>query len=82
MRAPVSPPKCSCSERSSDGHVFTCPECCRAALRMMDGERVDQWELFAYVDKDVSMSGIGTGTGLTHISDVLRSSFGGEDLPF
>jgi len=82
MRVPVSLPKCGCSERSSEGQVFTCPECCRAALRMMDGERVDQGELFEYVDKDVSMSGKGTGTGLIHISDVLRSWSSDQDLPF
>jgi len=81
---PVSLPNCSCSERSSDGQVFTCRICCLAAVRMMEGERVDQGELFTHLDGKLSVSDLGTGTGLTHISDVLRSSdqFWAEDLPF
>ena len=74
-------PKCSCSERSSEGQVFTCPECMRAALQFWDGQAVDQYEMFEYVDKQGSVSALSRGRGeLAHIADVLRSS--AEDLPF
>ena len=79
----ISLPKCGCSERSSEDRVFTCPVCVGAALRYWDGEGVDQYELFEYVDSQSSMRGLTRDEGcLTHISEVLRSSVGAEDLPF
>ena len=76
-------PKCSCSERSVDGRVFTCPECCRAALRRWDGERVDQHEMFEYLDNRVSMSAVDEDEGgLTHISKVLKGLAEADPFPF
>ena len=49
----------------------------------MDGAGVDQHEMFEYLDGTSSMRGLARGEGgLTHISSVLRSSVGAEDLPF
>ncbi len=81
---PLSVSKCGCSEASIGDIVRTCPECVGAAFRYWAGEEVDQGELFEYVDRPGSVSDLSTGTGLTHISEVLRSSgrFGAEDLPF
>ena len=79
----LSLPKCSCSERSTGDRVFTCPICCSAALRYFEGERVDQGELFAHVDRvgSVSASGRGRG-GLVPIADVLEASRVLDGLPF
>ena len=60
-----------------------CPKCIAAAVRFHVGERVDQFEMFEYVDSTSSMSALGRGRGeLTHISKVLSSAFGADDLPF
>jgi len=49
----------------------------------MDGERVDQYEIFEYVDRATSVRGLtDTETDLTHISSVLRSLAEADDLPF
>ncbi len=78
----LSLPKCSCSERSRDGQVFTCPECVRAALRFWDGERVDQAELFDEVDTTGSVSALDEDEdGLVHISKVVEVIYL-DDLPF
>ena len=77
-------PSCSCSERSVAERVFTCSVCVRAALRYWDGERVDQGELFEYVDSTRSVSALFRSRGeLTPIASVLRSpGVVPDDLPF
>jgi len=82
MFDPLAPPSCSCSDRSQGDRVFTCPICCRAALRFWDGERVDQGEMFAQVDKVSSVSGLVEGEGLVPIAEVLRSLADADGLPF
>ena len=53
----------------------------RAALQFWDGEGVDQYELFEYVDKEGSVSALSRGRGgLTPIADVLEVVL--DDLPF
>ena len=77
----ITVPKCSCSERSVGDSVFTCPECIRAALRAMDGERVDQHELFAHVDSTGSVSVMDEDEdGLVPINAILPVVLDG--LPF
>ena len=77
----ISLPKCGCSVRSSETRVFTCPVCCGAAFRYWDGEGVDQYELFEYVDSRGSVSALSRGRGeLTPIADVLEVVL--DDLPF
>ena len=79
----ISLPKCGCSEASIGDVVRTCPVCCAAALRYWDGEGVDQYEMFEYVDKESSMRGLTRDEGdLTHISSVLRSLAEADGLPF
>ncbi len=79
---PLSLPKCSCSDRSRDGQVFTCPECIRAAIRFWDGEGVDQLELFAQVDSIGSVSALSRAGGqLVHISEIVESVIP-DGLPF
>ena len=79
----ISVPKCSCSERSSDGQVFTCPECMRAALQFWDGEGVDQYEIFDDLDTLGSVSALSRSRSeLTPIADVLRSLSEADGLPF
>ena len=79
----ISLPKCGCAERSTVSQVFTCPECVSAALRAMDGEALDQYELFAQVDRQSSMSALSREEGqLTPIADVLRSLAVADGLPF
>ena len=76
-------PKCGCAERSREGQVFTCPECCAAALLVLEGHAVDQGELFSEVDTLGSVSALSRGRGeLTHIADVLRASRVLDGLPF
>ncbi len=82
MLEALRPPKCSCSSRSIGDRVFTCPICCRAALRRMAGEVVDQGELFAYVDRPSSVSAPRSRSELTPIADVLRSLAAADGLPF
>ena len=75
-------PKCDCASltRAAIHSVFTCPECCKAALRVLAGEALDQHELFAYVDSRVSVSGLVEGE-VFHIEDELQQPV--EDgLPF
>ena len=61
--------------------VFTCPICIAAAIKYLDGERVDQYELFDYVDSSGSVSALNEDEdGLVPIADVLRSL--SDDLPF
>ncbi len=77
----ISPPKCGCSERSSDDQVFTCPECMGFIIRFADGERVDQHELFEYLDSTGSVSALSRSRGgLTPIKQVLEVVL--DDLPF
>ena len=79
----ISPPKCGCAGRSEDGRVFTCPECMGFIIRFADGERVDQHELFDYVDSTGSVRASSRAGGqLVHISRVLRGSAGADSLPF
>jgi len=79
----ISVPKCGCSERSSAGQVFTCPECVRAALLCMDGHRVDQGEMFDDLDSRGSVSALDEDEdGLVPIQEVLRSLQALDDLPF
>ena len=84
MADSLSLPNCGCSESSQGDRVFTCPICCRAALRFFEGERVDQAELFAYVDKQSSVSALHRDRdGFVPIADVLRSiELPLDDLPF
>ena len=57
--------------------------CIAAALRFHDGEGVDQYELFEYLDETRSVSDAGEGEGeLTHISKILPSVLSADDLPF
>ncbi len=78
----ISLPKCGCVDRSVGDSVFTCPECVGAALRAMDGERVDQCEMFEYVDSTGSVSALSRSRSeLTHIADVLESVVP-DGLPF
>ena len=77
----ISVPTCRCSERSRAGQVFTCPECMRAALLFHAGERVDQHEMFDYLDTTGSMSALDEDEdGLVHIASVLEVVL--DDLPF
>jgi len=77
----LSLPKCGCAERSKGFTVRTCPECVGVALRFLDGEALDQYELFEYVDSRVSVSALSRSRSeLTPIADVLRSL--ANDLPF
>jgi len=79
----ITPPKCSCSARSKDGHVFTCSDCVGAALRFWSGEKVDQHEMFEYVDRESSVRGLAPGDGdMTHISDVLKGLAEADPFPF
>ena len=79
----ISPPLCDCAERSFGASVFTCPECVGAALRAMDGEAVDQREMFEYLDTHGSVSALSRGRGeLTPIAEVLRSLAVADGLPF
>ena len=49
----------------------------------MDGERVDQCEMFEYVDRDGSMRGLAQGEGgLRHISEVLKGLAEADPFPF
>ena len=58
-----------------------CPVCITAALRFYDGERVDQHELFEYVDSRGSVSALDEDEdGLVHISKVIEVVV--DDLPF
>ncbi len=82
MIEPLRPPKCSCSDRSRGSRVFTCPICCRAALRAWAGEVVDQHELFDHVDRSSSVSAPRSEAELTPIADVLRSLAVADGLPF
>ena len=73
--------KCSCSERSSAGQVFTCPECVRAALQFMAGHALDQHELFDEVDTTGSVSALDEDEdGLVPIASILEVVL--DDLPF
>ena len=79
----LSLPKCGCSEKSVEGRVFTCPVCCRAALRYWDGERVDQLEVFDEVDNQGSVSVLSRRGGeLTHISKIVPIVLLDDGLPF
>ena len=79
----ISLPECSCSSRSSEGQVFTCPQCMRAAIQFWDGEGVDQYEIFDEVDTLGSVSALSRGRGeLTAIADVLSSLQQADELPF
>ena len=77
----LSLPKCICVELSREGVTRTCPECCKAALAFWAGERVDQHELFEYLDSPCSVSALlETETGLVPIQEVLEVVL--DDLPF
>ena len=80
----ISLPNCLCSERSREGQVFTCPECVRAALQFWDGEGVDQYEMFGYLDSSGSVSALSRSRrGLTHISEIAKvPEIVVDDLPF
>ena len=79
----LTPPKCSCAVLLIGDSVFTCPECVGAAIRFRSGERVDQAELFEYLDRDSSMRGLARGSGdLIHISEVLSPYLEEDGLPF
>ena len=78
----ITAPKCICCQKSDAWRTFTCPECVRAALKAMDGERVDQHELFVHVDRPSSVSAVDEDEdGLVPISKVLES-LGHQGLPF
>jgi len=77
----ISPPSCSCSSRSYGDRVFTCPECVGFALDMMNGYRVDQGELFEYLDSTGSVSALSRSRSeLIPIAKVLEVVL--DDLPF
>ena len=79
----ISLPKCGCSAKSVGDRTFTCSVCIAAANRFWDGEGVDQFELFEYLDRQSSMSGLTRDeSDLTYISSVLRSLAEADDLPF
>jgi len=79
----ISLPNCSCSRRSSEGQVFTCPECMRAAIQFWDGEGVDQTEMFDDLDTLGSVSALSRSRSeLTPIASVLRSLAELDGLPF
>ena len=79
----ISLPSCGCSEASVEGRVFTCSVCIAAAVRYWDGERVDQCEMFEYVDSPSSVRGLTeTETDLTHISKVLKGLADADPFPF
>ena len=80
----ITRPKCGCAAKSIwEDRVFTCPICIRAALQFWDGEGVDQYELFEYLDKESSVSALDEDEDtLTPIAEVLRSLAVLDDLPF
>ena len=78
----ITLPRCSCADRSIGDSVFTCPECVGVALRAMDGQGVDQHELFEYVDSTCSVSAMDEDEdGLVPIREILES-LSSQGLPF
>ena len=62
--------------------VFTCPECVAAAQRFHAGERVDQIEVFEYLDGEVSVSALSRAGGQDAVLDEESRSSVEDDLPF